>query len=194
MSEITLRYQRDSLALRNAVVAALLRVWPALDPERLDETFPGWAAAVAQIVASGRRGAAGIASEYVRQLRASQGLPGEIPPVQPRGLPVGVLASSLGVTGPVAIKKAMTRGVPIAKAVEDAFVLSTASATRHVLDAGREYVIEASAQDRRAVGWRWVSDGRPCKWCDQFAGQEFPATREFKSHDGCGCSAEPVYR
>lgn len=193
MNPLTARERREQQRLRAAVVVALRRVWPSLDPERLDETFPGWAAAVAAIVARGRRSSSAIAGLYVRQLRASAGVGGFPPLPGPRPLPVPVLESSLGVTGPVSIKKAMTRGVPLDRAVDAAFAASALAATRHVLDAGRETVLASAAADDRVVEWRRVRSPRACEFCDNLDDIYSTGDLDFKAHDGCACSVEPVY-
>lgn len=197
MNPLTVSYRRQQAALRAVAVLALRRVWPALDPERLDDSFPGWAAAVTELVRTNRLTAAALAARYASSLRLDMGLPGLAPTVAVRPLPAAVLLSSLGVAGPVAIKSSMTRGVPLPQAVESAFVLSANSATRHILDAGRETLLASVQQDEQASGWRRVSSGRSCKFCNTLVGRgevHSARTADFPAHDGCGCSIEPVYR
>lgn len=193
MNALTARHRREQLLIRRAVVRQLRRVWPSLDPDRLDETFPGWALAVAGIVRAGRLSASAAAAAYVRQLRAWAQVPGEAPLVGARPLPASVLLSSLGVTGPVAIKKSTARGVPVERASASAFVLSSLAVARHVLDAGRESVMAAVEQDDRAVGWHRVTSPKACEFCDSLDDIYPPGYGDFKAHDGCACSVEPVY-
>lgn len=192
-SPLAVAHRAQQVALRAVVLRELRRVWPSLDPERLDETFPGWVAAVAPLVASSRRASAALAARYVRALRASAGVPGAAPVVAVGELPPEVLLSSLGVTGPVAIKKAMTRGVPLEDAARNAFVLSAAAVSRHVLDAGRETILASARSDDRVEGWRRVTSPRACEFCDSLDDIYPPGSGDFKSHDGCACTVEPVY-
>lgn len=187
-------HRRQQLALRASAVRDLRRVWPSLDPARLDETFPGWFVAVAAIVGANRRTSAALSGRYLRQLRTAARMPGEPPAVTLRPLPSEVLVTSLGSTGPAVIKKATSRGESLNRATDAAFVLSSQSATRHILNAGRETVMASLSGDPRAEGWRRVTSGRECDWCDSLEDIYPPGYGDFQAHDGCACTAEPVYR
>lgn len=194
MNELTARHRREQLAVRAAVLQALERVWASLDPEDLDDTFPGWATAVMAITAQNRALSAAVANRYVRQFRGAARIGGEAPVGVPRELPDAALLSSLGVTGPVAIKSATARGVTPEQAAVAAFVLSSGAVTRHVLNAGRETILSSLAKDAAAGGWRRVTSPRACEFCDSLDDIYPPGHGDFKSHDNCACTAEPVYR
>jgi hypothetical protein len=194
MNPLTARHRREQMALRARVLLELRRVWPMLDPERLDETFPGWATAVGALVLKNRDLSAVLAGRYLRQVRAAAGISGPPPAPTVAALPAAVLMSSLAVTGPIAVKRGMSHGAGVQRAMEAAFVLSANSATRHVLNAGREAVMSSISEDPRAVGWRRVTSGRACEFCDSLQDTYPPGEGDFKAHDGCGCSAEPAYQ
>lgn len=169
-------------------------MWPALDPNRLDETFPGWAAAVGAIVRQNRDISSALSMRYLRLIRAAAGVSGDVPAAAPRELPAPVLLSSLAVTGPVAIKKSMTAGRSLETATQAAFVMSSIAVARHVLNAGRETVMASLEQDDRAEGWQRVTSPRACEFCDSLDDIYPPGYGDFPAHDGCMCVAEPVYR
>lgn len=194
MDELTTEFRRRQVVLRALTVRELRRLWPALDPDRLDDTFFAWFSAVAPLVTDQRRLSVMLAWRYVQAVRAAAGVPGGAPvPVVP-DLPAAVLMSSMAVTGPVAIKKAMARGEKVEKASVSAFTLSAGAVTRHILDAGRQAVTSSIEQDDRAVGWRRVTSPKACEFCDSLDDIYPPGYGDFKSHDHCMCSAEPAYK
>jgi hypothetical protein len=146
------------------------------------------------LVVANRNVSSALSARYLRLIRAAAGVPGQAPVVRAPVLPPAVLLSSLAVTGPVAVKKSMARGAGLRRAVDAAFVLSAGAITRHVLDAGRQTVMAAVAQDPQSVGWRRVASARACSFCDSLQDTYPPGEGDFKAHDGCACSAEPAYR
>lgn len=104
--------------------------------------------------------------------------------------------ASLAVTGPVSIKRAMMRGVNLDEAVEVAGGRTAAAGMRHALTGGRQTIIHSVADDHAARGWRRVASGKACEFCSMLAGRGAvygPDTGHFAAHDGCSCTAEPVY-
>jgi hypothetical protein len=105
-------------------------------------------------------------------------------------------ATSLLVTGPLSIKRAMTRGVALAQAVNTAEGASAASAVRFALDGGRETILDTLKTDEQARGWSRVTSGNACDFCSMLEGRGavYSAdTADFQAHDGCSCGAEAVW-
>lgn len=192
-SPATLQYRRQLLAVRARLIQRLAALWPALDPERLDATFLAWATAVAQEVLDHRRTAAAVAAQYLQTERSTQGIPGVAVVLMAPEVSFGALAKSLAVTGPAFIKRAMSNGVPLPVAMEKAFGTTTAVASRHVLDGGRQTVTASARADPRAQGWRRVNGSPDCDWCAARVGRVL-TDDSFGAHDHCSCSAVPVYR
>ena len=192
---LTREYRRQTLALRAVTLRDLQRLWPALDWRDIEGTFPSWLTGVGALVARDRQRAAGLASLYLSQHRRAAGVPGApdvrlAPQIEPQRLEV-----AMRVTTVVAVKRAALAGQAAEQAMANAFVQSSGSATRLVLDAGRETIRRTTLADSRTRGWRRVGAPR-CDFCRMLIGRGAvytEATSDFQSHDHCGCSAEPVY-
>lgn len=185
MLPATRTFRSRQAALRALLEPQLAAVWPVLDPERVDETFPAWSAQAGAIVLAHRTVSAAIGARYLRELgvTVTAGVK----------LPTDVLMTSLGVTGPTAIKQGMTAGKTLGQAAADALALSSMAAARHVLDGGREIVRASSTADRRVRGWQRVAAGNACDFCQSKTGTVFTdPSADFSCHDGCNCSLEPI--
>jgi hypothetical protein len=69
-------------------------------------------------------------------------------------------------------------------------------AEQYALDAGRRTVVEATRADPAAVGWRRVTGGSPCEFCEMLAGRGGvyrEETASFASHKHCACTAAPEW-
>jgi hypothetical protein len=186
-------YRQQQLAIRARLITALAQLWPALDPQRLDETFLAWAVSVAQTVGVLRTLASTLAGQYLQAERTRQGLPGEAFVVPAPALETSRILTSLAVTGPAFIKSAMAAGTPLQQAVDSSFGSTVASASRHVLDGGRETITASTIADPKARGWRRVNGSPDCKFCRDRVGKVL-TDEHFATHDHCSCSAVPVFR
>lgn len=175
-------------------VARLRAVFPVLDPSDLDRTYPTWLAAALPIIQLQREASSRLAANYLaafKQIETGRPAPAVIT-ADPA--PPDAVATSLLVTGPISLKKAATRGVPLNRALSVAQAASSASAMRHVLNGGRETIVRTVDADPDAVGWQRVTSGRPCQFCSELAAQgTAPASADVQCHDGCSCTAEPVW-
>lgn len=193
--EITRAYRRQQLALRAQTVREMAAIWPALANEALDDSWPVFAVAASSLIQRQRRQAAGLASSYLRAHRLASGVAGT-PVVRIAGPAASVeLAKSLHTTSVVAIKKSMTAGLSLPVANTNALVRASGAATRHVLDGGRETVMQSAAADPTLDGWQRVTFGG-CTFCRNLAERGTVYANEsvdFGAHDHCMCSAEPVY-
>lgn len=184
----TRSYRSRQAALRALLERELATLWPLLDPEAVDATFPTWARPVALAVGRNRQLSAIVGARYLRELGVAVNLAGPVP--------AEVLLRSLVVTGPVAIKSSMTAGKPLDLAAADAFTLSSQAAVRHMLDGGRETVRASSIADRRVKGWQRIAAGNACDFCQELAGRGAiytEASAQFACHDACACGPEPVF-
>jgi hypothetical protein len=186
-------------ALGLGTVAQMGGLWPLLDTNNLDGTFGNWLAAIIPLVNTQRAASARLAGAYLTVHR-TQALGLTAPsfaPILAADADPQALATSMLVTGPVSIRSALGRGVAVDVAAEIAQARSAASAMRYALNAGRETIVETVKADPRSPGWERVTSGNACDFCTMLAdrgavyGEESVA---FEAHDGCSCSAEPVYR
>lgn len=188
-------YRRATQALKAGHLRDFMRLWALLDPKRMDETWPGWAAAVTTLVERDRQRANALAAAYLTAARFESGVPGA-PLVRLAPLaPVEQVATSLSVTARAGYFTALRYGPP-EKAAQTALVRSIGAASRLVLDGGRETIRGSLAADPQGTGWRRVTSGGACSFCLMLAGRGdiySAETADFASHDHCGCSAEAVY-
>jgi hypothetical protein len=179
-------------------VQALRVLWRLLDPEDLDGSFDRWVTAVLPVLNRQHTSSATLAANYMRVFRAVElGSVARYVPVL-AAFSSEQAATSLLVTGPVSVKKAMTRGVPVARAMATAEASSSGAGLRVALDGGRGTITESIATDREALGWARSTSGSPCAFCAMLASRGFvyktQRTAGFQPHDSCNCQPEPTYR
>lgn len=178
------------------VVGTMHSAWPLLDPENLDGTFEDWLAIVEPLIQANRQTSAAMAAAYLTTLRTQIiGPDGRFTPVLAGLGDADAIRISMLVTGPVSIRTALGRTANLATAVDVAEARSSAAAMRHVLNAGRETITETVRADRRSHGYERVASGKACDFCSMLAGRVFGGEESaaFPAHDGCSCSAEPVF-
>lgn len=170
-------------------------LWPILDPDDLDRSFLPWLTATRPLIATQRALSARTAANYLAAIKVLQLGPAvRSSPVLAETPDLEALTTSLLVTGPLSIKRAMTRGVPLARALATAERASSAAAMRHTLDGGRRTILDTVRTDPDARGWQRVASGNACKFCNLLDGKfHLKETADFPAHDGCSCSQEPVY-
>lgn len=195
MPDRTRNFRRALAVVRLSTLAEYRRLWALLDTSRLDETFPGFAVAVARLVGQQRTTAGALTRAYLADQRAAAGIAGAPPSVSTPALEAGLLATSLAVTSAVSVKRAMLRGDPLPAASDRAFVASAGSVTRMVENASRDTVRASVNADDAAAGWTRITSGDACTFCSGLAdGSVLPGSVEMAAHDTCACSAQPVYR
>ena len=127
------------------------------------------------------------------------------------------LETSLRVTGPVALKKRISKIAAepgsvlersmLSQAMDDTATGLSGAATRHVMNGGRDEIQNALKQDTLALGYVRNTQGDPCYFCAMLASRgpvydddsfdesdpRFIGEGEHKVHDHCRCTVEPVY-
>lgn len=195
MPELTEVHRLAQLRLGTRTVVQLRAVWPLLDPDDLDGTFPTWLSAVQPIVESNRFQSTELAAAYFAALRLQHlGDAGSV--VRAEALDPNVLATSMLVTGPVSIRSNLTR-MTMAAATDIAESRVAGAAMRHTLNAGRETITSSIRADRRALGYQRIASGNACAFCSMLADRGAvygENSASFEAHDRCGCTAEPVFR
>lgn len=178
-------------------VRAMLALWRLIDPNSLDSTAPAWLRAIEPLIVRQFGRSSSLAANYYQAFRMV-----EIGAAEPVTLAAPTLdwaqvSTSLAVTGPIAVKTQMTRGVPLADALERAAATSARAALRHSLNGGRTTIVETARADPKALGWARATSGKPCAFCAMLAGRGAvyfsDETADFQPHDGCSCTPEPVY-
>jgi len=197
-AQLTELQQAAQLRLAAQTIAQLRSVWGLLDPADLDATFQRWLRVAVPVVQMNRAASERLATAYLAAFRMAElGTLEGLPVVLASPVDVKAVTTSMLVTGPWSVKKAMTSGVDLARAVDVAEARSSAAAMRHVLDGGRDTIVGIVAADQQALGWARSASAKSCGFCAMLAsrGPDYrsKASAKFKSHDGCRCGAEPVY-
>lgn len=193
-STLTQRHRAQQLLLRKQTIAEVARVWPALNWQNLDETYPGFAVRVAALVQANRRTSSGLAASYLRAFRRANGVPGEVKPVLADPLVVAQFQATLHSTTVAGIKANAARGLAADLAMSKGLGAAQNSMSRLVLDAGRQTSLMTMASDDRATGYRRILGGGGCDFCQTLAGRVYPRDNaDFEAHGRCGCTSEVVY-
>lgn len=104
---------------------------------------------------------------------------------------------SLIVTGPVGQKSKRARGKTTQQARDESFVEASGAASRQVLTGGRQSLLTLIQDNMPEPRWARVTDGNPCFFCAMLASRGAvyltESSASFDAHDGCACTAEPVY-
>lgn len=123
-------------------------------------------------------------------------------------VPPRTVATELHTSGAAVAKSRIGKGMSEAEAKQKAANAVAAKVTRHIADGGRApLAAEVRTGNRGAVGYARVVDADPCPFCamlasrgavyrsDAFTSSDalFTGDNQFKVHDGCECTLEPVY-
>lgn len=196
-ARLTEAHRRAQLGLGAAVVRLMLAAWAALRPEDLEGSFEDWLRVVRPIVERQRDASSTLAASYLTAYRSLEvGLDPKFVPTLADELEFRRLTTSMLVTGPASVRAALGRGIRIEDAMHTAQTRSARAGMRLALDGGRQTISNTVAADPRAHGWARATSGKACAFCAMLAsrGPVYGAdTAHFHAHDGCSCSAEPVY-
>lgn len=171
-------------------------IWRTVDPTDIRGTLEPFAAAGGVVTSTARRANAEAARDYYVAFRRVEGVAGAFAPVLAPDPPPGVLRGALFGSAARGIMDARARGLSVAEAAQAAFTRMSGSAVQVMANGGRETLLGAIASDAEARGYQRVTDADPCPFCRMQAGRGIvysAATADFKSHSGCGCTAEPAF-
>ncbi|GLY51305.1 hypothetical protein [Lentzea sp. NBRC 102530] len=210
-TRLTAEHRRAQARVSVALVRDVLGLWRLLDPYRLDATRPTWAQRVLDLIGRHRSKSERLALDYFTEFRRAElgpDLGGQrVPPV------TEILENpwrdaaevSLLVTGPSTVKRLSAAGLDPSDAAERAGPGVAAAALRHAAGGGRGALDQAINADRLALGYQRVTGPKPCAFCAMLAsrGPIYSSSTSGSTtmrggkpddyHDGCGCTAEPVY-
>lgn len=186
------------LAVRAALLRDVTRLWPALDPARLDKTFPGWLRAMITLTRSYHGQSAQAAALYYRHARATA-TRSPTPQSLIRLAPAPSdewMGRAFGFSGPGMLSRDKVRP-------HTALTTTLGTAARIAQDGGRTTIVDTATADPVAVGWYRVTDGAPCSFCALLASRPViggrgsvyhsQTTAGFQAHNHCGCTAAPMF-
>jgi hypothetical protein len=194
--QLTAAY-RGVLATRRAnAIRDALALWPLLDFERLDQTYPGWETAARALIARDRALVVRDTHAYLTGLKAVDVgvLPASLEDADE--LAEELERTSLRVTSYVSYFRALGQTADPIRASRIAFVMSSGATTRLILNAARSSSINSVKADRHGYGWQRIAAAGACPFCTGLTGRvaRVEASVDFPAHDHCLCSAEPIYR
>lgn len=198
------RRRQLSIASQGQIVAHAL--WPMLDPQRIGATRNDWLAANVLAARRSYEQSVAASAQYIAAYAAAEAV--SIPTVVPAPFDVVEATTILEVAGPVQFLGRVRDGDDVPMALAGAYSQLTMQQRRLTLMGGRNTIAGTADRDRRAVGWRRVTDGDPCAFCAMLAtrgvigqgtlyssgataGDEAYGGSEY--HKKCGCTAEIVY-
>ena len=172
----------------------LAKVWRLLHPQALDRSLSTWVAGVHAVVSRYGPMAATLAADHYDAARATARAPGRFT-VQ---IPDAPDEQHVDTVMRWATKELWGRDAEtLAERVAAAQQKSDAAASKLVTDLARATVTDAVNEDPAAVGWTRVAKPTACAFCRLLAtrgGVYTQATVKFRAHDGCSCTAEPVFK
>ena len=171
----------------------LARIWVAFNPSAVDESWRLIERPLMLLTEARRTQSLAVADSYYKALRATEGVHGAIPTLEPLADWEVAARTSYHVTGPVWTKSAILAGEQDLK--EMALRRVAGALARHVMDGGREQIGRLVRAER--IRYRRVVSGRACDFCAMLGSRGAvysESTGYFRSHDHCTCSAEPVWR
>lgn len=199
-SQLTTVYTRQNNSLRARAVADVVRLWPALNPEDLAGSWGALQAALETLVLSGRQDAAALAGSYLTAFRALEGVSGSPIIVSGAKTALDAVTTSLRVTGPVTIMRAVALGQTPTQAARTGLLSVAGSVSRLILGGGRDTIHNSIAADKKALGYARVASGGACAFCAMVAsrGPVYKSQSTARGgddgyHDHCNCGIEPVY-
>lgn len=194
-SRLVEAHRLAQLRLGFALIRRMRPLWRILKPSDLDGSFQDWLRTVVPVVQAQRSISSTLAANYyttLRELEMGEGFA----PILAGPADFRALSTSMLVTGPVSVKAALKRAVPLGAALDIAEARAARAAMRHALNGGRETLLETMRADHGARGWRRTTSGNPCKFCSMLAGRGAvysKDTADFQAHDGCSCGVAPVW-
>lgn len=183
----------DHLAAQSALVSAMSQqmplLWPLIDETNLSESLPKYSLAVTALVHRYGQASAALAASYYDAERSAAAVPGHFSP--PLATPADFETVSKGVSW-------ATKGLWGAEPdTETAQKLTTSTAERYVLNAGRQTIIGGANADRKSHGWARTVEPGACAFCLLLATRgavyRTEQSAEFPAHDDCHCHAQPVF-
>lgn len=180
------------IAIRAQLLQDTVKLWPLLDPKRLDETFPGWLRAMRLLMDTYHGQSAVAAGKFYRSMRdhaIQASTPSSLIKLAPKPDDQW-LTRAFGFSGPGMLRNDVARP-------GTALSMTLGTASRIALDGGRTTVLNTVQHDPVAVGWYRVTDGQPCAFCALLASRgiayKSEKSADFQAHNHCGCSAAPAF-
>jgi hypothetical protein len=197
-TELSEAHRAAQLAVRAGSLAELVKLWKIVDPADLSGTIDVFVRAAVLLAGQGFDRSAGTASRYYGLFRRVEGVAGAAPVGLAVRPPTAELAADLRGASLKGIIDARRAGLGIEQAKARGLVRAVGSLGKLVLAGGQRTIVTLVQRDPQALGYGRVTSGDPCAFCRMLAGRgatyKTEKSADFKPHDGCGCSAEPLFK
>lgn len=199
---LTDRFRRRQVRLSITAESEIRRAWRLIDVDDIDAGRSAFLSRMTGIVAryhglSESEAVAYLARYRIAEIGSAAGV------VVVPGLDYAATTDLLDGYGPRGLKSRIEKGAPPRLAYAQQRALLLAETRMAIMAGGRGVVRESARGDRRAVGWRRVSDGDPCTFCAMLVSRGPAYTSEAKAlsvkgsedpyHPNCGCTVEVLY-
>ncbi len=189
-------YRVEQARLSAEATRAVLELWLAMYEPGNSQVWRAFLVALTTLINALRGRSSQSAVIYYLESRRSARAPRSFAPrVAPAPL-LELIEATAQVTGPRAYGRSISAGMLQEQARRNAGVQIAGAASRIVLDAGRQTILDAVEEDREAIGWIRITDATPCAFCAMLSGRGpvfSEGTASFQAHAHCACIAAPVW-
>lgn len=197
-ARLTEAHRQAQLRLGAQTVAQMRAAWRLVDFDDLDGTTGDWLRVAVPIIRAQSRTSSTLAANYYRTFRGMElGLAaGAFTPPIAAPPAVEAITTSLTVTGPATVKRATALGRSAVEAMTLGEARTAAASMRQALAGGRDTLMRSVSTDNAALGYARATSGNSCAFCAMLASRGpvyDESSADFQSHDGCSCTAEPVF-
>lgn len=191
--------QAAQIGLTAVIGTDLTQALARIDTSDVAGSMPEFFALVKALVNRYGQASATLAARYYIARRTAAGLPAihvkpaSLPPLPQVNATLGWATTPLRETGDLATTESNVKG----------------AVDRLVLDVGRRTLTDAVQSDRKARGWARITEPTACSFCrllatrgavyksedtaGRGANEKFVGEGEFKFHNHCHCTIEPVF-
>jgi len=195
-------HRRRQVALATSADSEVRRAMQLLDVANIDASRALWNDRMVGIVAKYYKVSQVQAVKYL-DVYWSLERPGGAGTIIAPSLDITATSGVLDAAGPQGLKGRIRKGRTPYMAFNEVTTDVQREMRKMILAGGRNAIRETGKADRRAVGYRRVSDGDPCTFCGMLVSRGPAYTSEAKAlakgngdpyHKGCGCTVEIIYR
>lgn len=197
-------HRRQQAQLRAQIVEDVLTLFGAqFDPSSPDTSWAEVRRLTLALIRDRFPVSVRTAEAYYQQARALADLDDRFQPVPAEQPPEDQLQASLAATGIAAFRTARRAGQNRVRAKQTASVTLSGSASRLVLEGGRETVHRSAERDGQSLGYMRITDADPCHFCSMLASRGpvyktqatagDPRGGGKRYHDQCACTAAPIF-
>lgn len=193
---LTEQHRQAQLAIRAQALRDFSALWPMWTGD--EQSFQAFVAAVVVLVRAYRQTSVAAAAAYFDAFRIAASIEGSAAPALAAAIDEAQVMASLYVTGRDGLRSALKAGQSASEAKATVFVRTSGAVSRHIVNGGRQTLIDSVQNDPKALGWARITDGDPCYFCLTLASRgavyKTETTADFRAHDHCGCTVMPVYK